>query len=290
MSGAAPSPALRALALAAAIGAPLLGRERARRAAGYLYSIATLLAYSFVEQHRRAVLGLLWMLFTPLLFLAVYLPIFTSLGFGSGAGPLLGGQYGFSIYLVLGLLTWNAFVEGVQGGAASLISRPDLVQHSPIPLGILPLVKVLAGLVALSAASLLVLLLLVALGRWPGVRVLLLPALLVLLGAFTLGLSLLCAAIAVVFRDLLQVLNTLLLIEFFAVPVIYLPGAIGERWRFIIDWNPLTPFLQLARAAFLAPYPFAWGDLAAAAGWAALSLAVGAWVFRRLAPSLPDHA
>src|SRR5690606_38036067 len=68
---------LRLLAAVRAVLSPLLGPDRSRRAAAYLYAVGLLLVYSFQEQHRRAVLGLLWMLATPVLFLAVYLPLFS---------------------------------------------------------------------------------------------------------------------------------------------------------------------------------------------------------------------
>src|SRR5687768_11598881 len=63
---------LRLATVARVAFTPLLGARRARSWVGYLYSIATLLGYSIQAQHRRAALGVLWALLTPVLFLAVY--------------------------------------------------------------------------------------------------------------------------------------------------------------------------------------------------------------------------
>lgn len=285
----APAPGfwLRALGLLRAGARPLLGDRRAREMAGYSYAVATLLAYSFKEQHRRALLGLLWLVATPALFLAVYLPIFSGM-VDPGTSAALGGRFGFSIYVVFGFLTWTAFVEGVQGGAAALVSNPALVQHSPIPLSVLPFVKVLSGLVGLCVSCMILLGVQVALGRFPGARVLLFPVALLLLGGFTLGLALLLSSIATVFRDVLQLLSTLLLVEFFAVPILYTPDMLGDGPRALVELNPLTPFFHLVRASFMREHALAPEHVGLALAWSGLSLLLGRAVFSRLSRGFAD--
>jgi lipopolysaccharide transport system permease protein len=265
----------------------IVSDESARRATGYAYAALTLVNVSFQEQHRRALLGLLWMLITPALFLAVYLPIFSG-AVGPEASARMGGTYGFSLYVVIGFLFWTAFVEGFQGGAASLVSNPGLVQHSPIPLSMLPVVKVIGAMVGLSVGLVLVLGILILLGRFPGVRLLLLFPALALSGVFTLGLALLVSSIAIVFRDILQVISTLLLVQFFACPIIYLPEAAGDFQSFV-ELNPMTPFLKLVRASLLPAVPIGGGDLALACLWAGIAYAVGATVFSRFSRSMADY-
>lgn len=266
---------------------PVLGEDRARRAAGYAYAALTLVTLSFQEQHRRAVLGLLWMLITPALFLGVYLPVFSSF-VGPEVSTRLGGPYSFSIYVVTGLLFWTSFVEGFQGGAASLVSNPALVQHSPIPLSMLPVVKVMGAMIAQGVGLLLVLLLLSLLGRFPGLRLLLLPLAVGLGGLFTLGLALLVSSIAILFRDVLQVISTLLMVEFFAAPIIYLPEAAG-KFAWFVELNPMTPYLKLVRCSLLPALPVDPMDIGLACGWAAVSLGLGATVFRRFSRSMADY-
>lgn len=278
---------LKCLTLLRAGLRPLLGDRRARELIGYGYAVGTLLTYSFQEQHRRALLGLLWLIVTPVLFLAVYLQLFSGM-VDPSASASLGGKYGYSMYVVFGFLTWSAFVEGVQGGAAALVSNPGLVQHSPIPLSVLPFVKVLSGLTGLMISCGILLVLQVGLGRFPGARLLLFPLALALLGAFTLGLALLLSAVATAFRDVLQVLSTILLVEFFAVPILYTPAMLSPVSRSIVELNPLTPFFYLVRASFMREHPIEPTHIALAVAWSLLSLVVGRAVFRRLSSGFGD--
>ncbi len=283
-------PMLRGLGVARTVLRPLLGEERARRACGYVYAVVTLVAYSFEEQYRRAALGILWILLTPLLFLAVYVPI--SIALAPLAGESLAQRATGPVHVALGFLAWIAFVEGVQNGATSLVTSPDVVRASPISLSVLPAVRVLAALFRSASGMSLLLVLFLAAGGRPGARVLVLPLALLGLGGLILGLALLASAVAAVFRDLLQVLPTLVLLWFFASPVVFLPGdsgVMGETHRLVLLLNPVTPALNLVRASFLPAAPVSTRDLVMAGGWAATSLLLGGLVFRRLSPRFGDH-
>lgn len=292
-----PNPAARSTPLKLAnavllVLRPVLGAERARQAIGYSYAVATLLAYSLKAQYGRTVLGLIWTLLTPLLFLAVYLPLMSIwMGGATQFSDYIGsGSLAFPIYVVSGFMAWVSFTEGLQGGAASVVSNPGVVHHSPIPLSLLPLVKVLASQIGLLANSAFLVLILACAGRWPGLRLLLFPVAFGALSLFCLGLALLLSVTAAYFRDLLQILPTLLLLEFFAAPLLYVPAAIqDERIRLLMELNPMTPFLNLFRATFIPEYPLMGRDVLAALALAGLSYGVGKLTFARLRFGLADH-
>ena len=269
---------------------PLVGERRANDAVSYAYATLTLLYYSLQSQYSRALLGLFWLLITPFLFLAVYLPIIGTLEIEGAEAVVGSGKFAFPIYVIFGFLTYTSFSEGFANGAASLVANPGVLQHSPIPLSILPLVKVLSALVAFTISSSLMIVFLIAVGDFPGLSLLLLPPTLLLFGLFLLGTSPLLSGIAVIFRDLLQVVSTLLLIEFFAAPIFYLPNSMSGLTQVVVDLNPLTPFLGLVRATFMKDYAFVWRDLGFAAGWACFVMVAGIIVFRRLEQRLADYA
>lgn len=270
-----------------------LGEQRARDLVGRAYSVLTLVIYSVRAQYARTLLGLLWALITPLLFLAVYLPLF-SIVFnvkmeGADADP-----YAFPLFVVAGFLAWNGFTEGFNTGASSLVFNPGVVKHSPASPSLLPLVKVLSSFVALGCGLSIFVLLLAALGRFPGVRLLLLPVAFLLLFVFTWGLALLVASLATQVRDVLQISGTILMVEFFACPLIYnramVLGPLGDRLELllILECNPLTPFLDLTRASLLPSHPVTWGTVALAACWACGAFAVGHFVYGKLEPGFAD--
>lgn len=264
----------------------LLGDPRARRFVGQIWAVGMLVGYSVKAQYARAMLGLLWALLTPLLFLAVYVPLFTYVYNADTAG--LGDSLAFPLYVVAGFLGWSAFQEGLTQGATTLVHNPGLIKHSPAPAGLLPFVKVASSFIGLAAGSCLLLLFLGVAGRWPGVRLALWPIAAGLWFLFTWGAALFMAALVIYLRDLTQILATILSVEFFACPLIWHTKMVPAHLQAWVQANPLTPFLNLLRAAFLPGLPFAWLDLLLACGWAGFALLCGRFVFLRLQAGFAD--
>lgn len=272
--------------LVVSLASPVLGEARAKRSVARVYAIIYLVFFYLSAQYARAVLGLLWIALSPILFLAVYLPVMTYVFKASLPGET--GPWDYALFIVAGFLPWSAFADGFGQGTASLANNAAIVRHSPTPPGTLPLVKVSVAFAGLLAGLLTFVVLLTVLGRFPGVRLILLPVSVGLLYVFTLGLAWLFAALAVYVRDILQLVPSLLLVEFFACPVVYSPRSDMGPIAPFIQWNPLTPFLALFRAALAPTAAFAWQDLVVACVWAGGSFLLGTIVFRRLQDGLAD--
>lgn len=275
--------------LATAAVKPFLGAPRAEALVGRGYALIALVYYSLRAQYARAALGLLWSLLTPLLFMAVYLPLFLYVFRAPDAVP--GGELAFPMYVIIGFLAWNAFTEAIQSGAGSLVYNTNVVRHSPTPSIMLPLIKVTASFVGLGVGLVCLAVALLAFGFRPGWNICFLPVAVLLSFVFTAGLVLLVAALAMYVRDVLQILSTILLIEFFAVPILYPITMIPERFRIYIELNPLTPFLNIIRGSlFPTAVPLEPRDIGLAAAYALGSLVLGLLVFKRLEPGFSDAA
>jgi lipopolysaccharide transport system permease protein len=266
--------------------APILGARRAELFVARVYAILFLVTYQRSAQYSRAILGVVWLVLTPLLFLAVYVPVLTLVFHGQLPGAT--GPYDYAIFIVAGFLPWTAFSDGFSLGAASLVNSPGVVRHAPIPPSLLPAIAVSSTFMGLAIGVAIFLPVVAALGHFPGVRLLLLPLAFLLLYGFTLGLAWLSASVVVFVRDLLQLLTTLLLIEFFACPVVYHPSLAPGRLGTLVQWNPLTPFLNIFRASLAPAAEFAWLDLALASGWTLVVLALGLAAFKKLEGGFSD--
>jgi ABC-type polysaccharide/polyol phosphate export permease len=265
---------------------PFVGAANAQWIVARAYAIAYLVYFQLSIQYAKAALGLLWVIATPALFLAVYLPVNTAIlhaRLSEGGGVL---QDGFMV--VAGFLVWVAFQEGFFQGAASIAHNPAVVQNTPTPPALLPFVKVTTAFVGLAITVVLFLAVVVLTGNSPGHRLLMLPAAFAVFYVFTLGGALFFAAIAVYVRDVLQLIPTLLTIEFFACPIVYSPSQASGKLAIALQLNPMTPFLALFRASLIANAPFAWQDFAFAAAWASLAFLTGAVLFRRLEDGFAD--
>ena len=117
------------------------------------------------------------------------------------------------------------------------------------------------------------------------------PVLLVVQVAFTFGVTLVLSAVLVFLRDLRHVLPIILQLGLFATPVAYGMDVVAPSLRVLYSTlNPLAPVIDGYRRTVLLGLPPDWRLLGPAAAAAALWLAVGYVVFKRLEPGFADYA
>ena len=165
-------------------------------------------------KYQSSALGFAWSLATPLLLLSVYYVVF---GFILRNGvPLL------AVYLMAGLLPWNAFSTAVTYGCGSVVANANLVKKVRFPTSVLPLSAVGYAAVhfVLQMGVFFVFLLLFHRSSFGPQLVLVSPATLVLV-VFATGIAMLVAALTVRYRDVQHLLEVTLLAWFWLNPVIY---------------------------------------------------------------------
>jgi ABC-2 type transport system permease protein len=202
-------------------------------------------------KYKGSTLGFAWSLANPLLLLAVYYVVFQLI--------LKGRIPDFAIYLMSGLLIWNAFSGGVSGAATSVVGNANLVKKVRFPLAVLPLSAVGFALVHFVLQMLvLVVVVLVSGHSILGWQLLLaVPAFAVAL-LFTVALSMLVAALNVRYRDTQHLLEVALLAWFWLNPIVYDVGLVRDqlgRWSGLYWLNPMANVIvTMQRAIYKEPY------------------------------------
>ena len=82
-------------------------------------------------------------------------------------------------------------------------------------------------------------------------RYLLLPVLLVLTAVFSSGVGLLFGALMVVFRDMKNLLNFIVLIWMYVTPIMYPTSIAPDKYQILFYLNPLTSLVEAFRWVFL---------------------------------------
>ena len=253
--------------------------------------IGVLTARELKARYRGSVLGFFWSLLNPLLMLAVYTVVFQVI-FPNRALS----TRPYALFLFAGLLPWNWLAASLSDASASLPTHGALLKKVLFPAEVLPAVAVLAqGVHFLLALPVLVAALLAGAAGAFGVPVTLglplvqVPALLVIEGVFLLGIGFLLAALTVHFRDVKDILGTVLSLWFFATPVLYsLKDVKSARLLRVLSWNPVAPLFAAWHDAL---FYGAWVD---AATWGKATLvslvafALGYALFDRLRDSYPE--
>ena len=169
-------------------------------------------------KYTASVLGAVWSLLNPIVFLAVF--SFVVEVFGNPVPD-------FPVFLLSGLLAWNFVSSALQAGSRSVIDNANLVKKMAFPREILPLSSVgvaLFDFLLQSAVLLLIIGVWWAAGPGPGFHVpemALYPFAIVVLVVFTTSLTFWTAALNVRYRDVGHLLNLAMLVWFWATPIVY---------------------------------------------------------------------
>ena len=232
------------------------------------------------------VTGFAWLVIQPLMLLAIYSFVFTTI---FKARIPDAGEIGFTPYLAVAFWPWVAFSEAVLRASSSISANSALIGKVAFPTELIPLSTVTATFGMHLAGYLAVLVVLQLFGtpiHWLG----LLPVIpvLVLLFSLACGLALLASALQVFIRDVAQILPPLMTFWFFATPILYATSILPPALVPVMNFNPMTWYVERLRGFLLfGNYAPGWGDLVVPA----LTLAVlwlGFRFFRRLAPHFED--
>jgi ABC-2 type transport system permease protein len=209
-------------------------------------------------KYTASILGAVWSLLNPVVFLAVFSFVVKITGTSMPDYP---------VYLLSGLLAWNLFSVSLATGARSVIDNANLVKKVSFPHEILPLSSVGVALVDFVLQSAVLLVFIIASGHGLHVPELALyPLAFLTLCTLTIAMTYWLSALNVRYRDIQHLLNLALLVWFWFTPIVYqgylvqnhLQGRtiLGVNLWDLFLANPLTPItlgFQRALYAFVQP-------------------------------------
>lgn len=224
-------------------------------------------------RYKHTVFGFFWLVANPLLQMLVIGFVFTFFM----KEPIEHYYY----YLFTGLLVWNFFSLSLTKTTPSVVYERALIKKAAFPHSVIPLSIILSNFVHLLAAQILFLIPVAFLGTLTWISIPVVLAGYILLLAFTVGFSLLTTALNVRFRDINFFVQALLVIWFYATPIVYSFYIIPRDWIWLWRLNPLTSILQLFQYAFIRYPPPGWGMLGANCLIIVLFSILGILVFSR---------
>jgi lipopolysaccharide transport system permease protein len=211
--------------------------------------LATLVRRELASRYRGAILGGSWPLVVQLSQLFVFTYLFgVILHTRVAVGTMAPSPVAFGLWIFAGLVSWNAFVNGLMQASGSVVNQPHLVKKVVFPLAILPLVPVCCAVIE-SLVGILALVAFTATRMPMHFGVLGLIPIIILQMIFTSGLAYIVAAAMVFFRDTVQALNPILLVWFYLSPIVYPEQQIPQSLRWLDQINPIAAFVQGYRDA-----------------------------------------
>jgi ABC-type polysaccharide/polyol phosphate export permease len=196
-------------------------------------------------RYAGSFLGIFWSVIHPLILLALYIVVFSTLVPRSGRLPFRSATAEYAVFLCPALIAWNWFLESLMGAVNSIVGNAPLIRKTVFPISILPAIPVLASAMGFAVAMLAFLVFLVAAGHGHWAILVWLPVLVVLEFLLVLGPAYLVATMNVFLRDTSQVLFAIMQVLFWATPVVYPAEVVTKHAPLFQWWFRLNPFARL---------------------------------------------
>jgi ABC-type polysaccharide/polyol phosphate export permease len=197
----------------------------------FRYLLRNLVSRDLKARYKNSVLGILWSVLNPLFLMAVFTVLFTVLANSEIR------QY--PIFVLVGLIPWNFFSGSLTSGTTSVTNNSSLIKKVYFPRELLPTSALLSNLVNFLFAFAVLIVFLFAFDIGLTIHALWVPLILLTQLIFTLGLCLLLGSLTVLYRDVLMILEVVLLAWFFLTPVFYSLEMFGESATlFGVTFNP----------------------------------------------------
>ena len=241
----------------------------------------------FVSFYKQTILGPLWFFIQP-----IFTTIVFTFVFGNLAGISTDGLPQYLFYLA-GITAWNYFSDCLTKTSTVFKDNANIFGKVYFPRLIMPLSIVVSNLVRFGVQLLLFLAMMVYFGMkgadfhitW---AIVLFPVLVMLMALLGLGLGLIITAMTTKYRDLSFLITFGVQLLMYGTTVIYPLSAAPEKYRKLIELNPMTGIIEAFRFAFLGKgYLTAW-SLGYSAIFTAVVTMIGIIIFNRTERSFVD--
>lgn len=241
----------------------------------------------FQAKYRNSLLGAAWTILNPLAMIVVYTVIFAEVM--RAKLPGVENNFGYSIYLCAGVLTWGYFAEIVGRGQNVFLDNANLLKKLNFPRLCLPVIIIGGATLNFVIIFSLFIAFLLLSGNFPGLPFLAAFPLLLLLVLFSIGLGITLGVLNVFFRDVGQFFGIFLTFWFWLTPIVYPVAAVNESIRAMLAWNPMAGLISGFQVIFVSGQWPQWKTLWPITLLALLMCTVGLRLFRRHAGEMVDE-
>jgi lipopolysaccharide transport system permease protein len=232
-------------------------------------------------RYKQTVLGSLWAILQPFLSMVVFTIFFGQLA------KIPSDNLPYPIFVYTALLPWQFFSNGISNAGNSLVASSNLISKIYFPRIIIPTASLGAGLLDFLIAFSILIVMMFYYSVFPGVGIIMLPLLILLVAITALGVGMILSALNVAYRDFRYVIPFLVQFWLFATPVIYPISIMPEKWRWLMNLNPMSGLITTFRSCLLNA-PILWTDLLIS-GFVSIALfVVGLVYFNRMERRFAD--
>mgnify|MGYP001569010231 CR=1 FL=1 len=194
-------------------------------------------------RYKNTMFGFLWLVINPLIQMIVIGFIFTLF--------IRDPVENYYFHLFTGLITWNFFSLSFTKTTPSILNERTLIKKAAFPRAVIPVSIILSNLINYFVALVIFIIPVSLLGKLTAMSPLYFIVGFVMLTCFTIGISLLTTALNVRYRDVNFFVQAILIVWFYATPIVYSLSQIPRELLWLWRLNPLTSIVQLMQHALI---------------------------------------
>jgi lipopolysaccharide transport system permease protein len=214
-----------------------------------------------VTVYKQTLLGFFWFILPPILNTLTYFIIFGLIAKVStdGTNPIL--------FYLTGVISWGYFADCINRTSTTFRTNASIFGKVYFPRIIVPISSVASALVKFAIQ----IGLLIAVVSYfyftennvfPQFKYIwLLPIIIILMAFYGLAIGIIISSLTTKYRDLSNLVPFAVSLLMYATPVIYPSSIIPEKFKWIIQINPLTPLIESFRFIFLGSDQISWWQL-----------------------------
>jgi lipopolysaccharide transport system permease protein len=243
-----------------------------------------------VTTYKQTILGPIWFFIQPIFTTIVFMFVFGGLaGIPTDGIPM-------ALFYLSGITLWNYFSESLTKTSDTFLANQAIFGKVYFPRLIVPISVTITGLIKMFIQFLVfvvVYIYFVATGfpSVPNLYALLLPVLIFILAALSLGFGIIISSMTTKYRDLKYLVAFGIQLWMYATPVIY-PLSVMEgnykKYIWMIQANPLTAVLETFKFGFLGQGSFSWFALGYSLLFSIITLLFGILIFNKVERSFMD--
>ncbi|ODV54786.1 ABC transporter permease [Lysinibacillus fusiformis] len=239
----------------------------------------------FKKKYVGSYLGILWAFVTPIITIGVFWFVF-EVGFKSA--PV--DNFPFILWLTCGMIPWFFITDVLNNGTNSVIENDYLVKKVVFKVELLPLVKVISGLVIHFAFIIFVIGIFLSYGYSLDLYSLQIIYYCLAVCVLVTGIIFISSALIIFLKDIGQIISVILQFGFWLTPIFWSLEQIPEKYNFYLKLNPFYYIINGYREALIYKTWFWEHPYLTIYFWTItiIMLIIGRTIFRRLRPHFAD--
>lgn len=247
---------------------------------------------NFTVLYKQTILGPAWVIIQPLLTTLVFTVVF-----GNIAGLPTDGVPKFLFYMA-GNIMWHFFSQCLTTTANTFVANSKLFGKVYFPRLVMPFATVFTEMINFAVQFILFIVFVAYFALQPNAAVApnwrliaLTPLMLLQLGVLGLGFGIIISALTTKYRDLAMLVTFGVHLWMYATPVTYSTSLIMTKYPNLLGLymlNPITPIIELFRAAYLGVPSYSYQYNLLSVGVTALVFIIGVILFSRTEKTFMD--